>query len=198
MSEGEPILMLRGERVGLGPIRRDLLETYQRWFNDLRVTRTLGVPMMPMTREAESDWLENALASRSDAAFTIYELATMRPIGNTGLHGINYEHGTATFGIVIGEPDAWNQGFGTETTRLVLQYGFDALGLHNIILEVYSNNPGGIRAYERAGFRRIGVRRAARVRGRTRADVILMDAIVDDFEPSEIHSLVLDGPVRDQ
>jgi RimJ/RimL family protein N-acetyltransferase len=39
-------------------------------------------------------------------------------------------------------------------------------------------------AYERAGFRRIGVRRGARIsRGRP-TDVVLMDAIPEDFGAS--------------
>src|SRR3712207_8409157 len=37
-----PILNVTGERVALGPLRRDLLPLYQRWINDWEVTRSLG------------------------------------------------------------------------------------------------------------------------------------------------------------
>jgi hypothetical protein len=33
VSGNEPELVLTGERVGLGPLRRDLAETYSRWVN---------------------------------------------------------------------------------------------------------------------------------------------------------------------
>ncbi|CAN5718934.1 GNAT family protein [soil metagenome] len=197
MPDSEPIKMLRGENVMLGPLRRDLVETYQRWFNDLSVLRTLAAPNLPMTRDAEDAWLDTLLKDRSDAVFTIYVRESGRPIGNTGLHNINHTHGTADFGIVIGEPDAWNQGYGTETTRLLLNYGFDVLGLKNIMLEVYGTNPSGARAYEKAGFRRIGVRRSAMAVGRERTDVTFMDAVPEDIPPSDLHSLLVDGPPRD-
>ena len=55
-----------------------------------------------------------------------------------------------------------------------------------LVLTVHADNIRGIRAYERAGFRRIGTRRNALVAGRLRLDEILMDAIPEDIEPSEL------------
>lgn len=188
----EPLLTIRGEKVGLGPIRKDLAETYARWINDLRVNRTLGVASAPMTIEAEHEWLNSALTSK-EPIFTIYELVTMRPVGNTELHDVDHSSGTASFGLVIGEVDDWGKGYGTEATRLMLNYGFDVLGLHNIDLFVFSHNPGAIRAYERAGFKQIGVRRGARKVGRERYDVVYMDALADEIEPSYLHRLMQSG-----
>lgn len=175
-------LIIRGELIGLGPIRSDLLTTYQRWMNDLNVTRTLGAPSRPMTAEREQAWLDNALLS-SDPNFTIYTLDDMRPIGNTSLFNFSTESATCFFGILIGERDAWGHGYGTETTRLMLRYAFDVLGLRNVMLTAHADNTRGIRAYERAGFRRIGLRRNALLVGRHRIDEILMDAVPEDFEP---------------
>ena len=36
-SSEAPILNLRGEKVALGPLRRDLVPTYLRWINDFEV-----------------------------------------------------------------------------------------------------------------------------------------------------------------
>ena len=191
------ITMLTGERIELGPIRRELIGTYLKWFNDLDVMRTLAVTNLPMTFEAEEQWFATAAANRNEAIFTIYIRETGEPIGNAGLHNIDHEHGTANFGIVIGEKSAWNRGYGTETTRLMLQYGFDILGLENVMLEVHGTNPGAIRAYEKAGFQSIGVRRSAFKLGRERTDIFLMDAIAADFQPSELQFLLRDGPNRD-
>ena len=194
MPNDERVIMLRGELVELGPLRRDLVDTYVRWMNDLDVIRTLGGTRMPMSREMEERWLEGTLASTSDAVFTIYEKSTGRPIGNCDLHAIDARRGTAEYGIVIGEKDAWGKGYGTEATRLMLAYGFDVLGLQNIMLRVYANNPAGVRAYERAGFRKVGVLRNAMPLGRTRIDEIYMDAIPDDFPPSDLQTLLEHGP----
>jgi RimJ/RimL family protein N-acetyltransferase len=56
-------------------------------------------------------------------------------------------------------------GYGTEATRLTLEYGFCLLGLHNIMLSVSSANTAAIRAYKRAGFQVIGARREYRREG---------------------------------
>lgn len=193
MNDHAPIIFLRGNRIGMGPLRRDLLTTYQRWLNTLQVTRTLMVGSRPMTEEAERAWMDSALTSSTDAVFTMYELTTMRPIGNVGLHNIDHLNGTADFGIFIGEPEIWGKGYGTEATRLMLAYGFDVLGLHNIMLKVFTHNPAAMRAYERAGFKRVGVRRGAVKVGRDRYDEVFMDATGDDFEPSPFHFLMQDG-----
>ena len=179
----QPILNITGENVALGPVRRDLLPLYQRWINDFEVTRTLGARLRPMTWEAEEAWYEQS-SKGDDAHFTIYERATMRPIGNTGLHDIDHLHRTAEFGILIGEKECWGKGYGTETTRLMLDYGFNALGLHNIMLTAFSFNERGLRAYTRAGFREIGRRREAfRLAGRA-YDVVYMDCLATEFDAS--------------
>lgn len=179
----EVTLYIRGERVGLGTLRADLLTTYQRWMNDLHATRTLGQPDRPMTTEREKAWLDGALAS-DEPSFTIYTLDDLRPIGNTGLWNVDTANRTSFFGILIGERDAWGHGYGTETTRLMLHYAFDVLGLQNVTLTVHADNQRGIRAYGRAGFRHAGVRRNAIQVGRRRIDEIMMDAVPGDIEPS--------------
>ena len=139
-----PILNVEGSLVALGPLRRDLLPTYQRWINDLGTMRTLGLAPLPMTSEKERDWYDRQSKAENDVPFTIYERETLRPIGNTGLHGVDYRNRSATFGILIGEPDCRGKGYGTETTRLMLDYAFTALGLHNVMLTVFEFNPAGM------------------------------------------------------
>src|SRR5213594_1853677 len=80
-------------------------------------------------------------------------------VGNLGLHKIDRVHRKAEVGIVIGEPSFWSQGYGTEAMRVVLRYGFDALGLNKISLDVLEYNTRALRTYERLGFQREGVHR---------------------------------------
>ena len=184
-------LLVRGERVGLGPARRDLVPHFQHWLNDLRVTRTLNWSFRPLTEEAAAAWLEDVFSLEGKQyLFVIYDLTTLRPLGCFGLHGIDHQHGTANFAIILGEPDTWGKGYGTEATQLMLAYAFDVLGLYNVQLAVYANNSGAIRAYEHAGFKRIGARRGAHRLGRRRFDEVYMDAVADDFPPSHLHALL--------
>lgn len=192
MDASEPIVNIVGEKVALGPRRRDLLPLYLKWMNDFEVTRGLGAATRPLTWEAEESWYERASTDRSgdDVGFTVYERSNMRPIGNAGLHRIDHANRTAEFGIVIGEKDCWGKGFGTEVTQLMLDYGFTVLGLHHIMLRVYDFNERAIRAYIRAGFRIAGrLREAHRFGGHTH-DVVLMDCLATEFQSPVLHRLL--------
>ena len=161
MSDGEgqpPVINLIGERVALGPLRADLAPLYQRWLNDFAVMRTRGRPPGPVTLEAQQSEYERLATDETRRFFTIYERAGWRPIGDAGLHGIDLRHRAAFFAITIGEAEYRGRGYGTEATRLVLDYAFTALGLQSVQLEVNEYNLAGLHAYRRAGFREVGRR----------------------------------------
>jgi RimJ/RimL family protein N-acetyltransferase len=88
----------------------------------------------------------------------------------------------AEFGIFIGEKEFWNQGLGTEATRLVLKHGFEDLNLHSIYLNVYSTNPRAKKAYEAAGFVQEGVQREAVFKNGRFIDLILMSILQSEWK----------------
>jgi RimJ/RimL family protein N-acetyltransferase len=192
-TTAEPIVNIVGDKVALGPRRRDLLPLYLKWINDFEVVRNLGIALRPMTWEDEEAWYERTSKNESSVNFTVYECATLRPIGNTGLFSIDHVNRTAEFGILIGEKDCWGKGYGTETTSLVLDYGFTALGLHNIMLRVMSYNQRGIRAYTRVGFKEIGRLRQAKRLGDRAYDVVLMDCLATEFSGTAVRRLLPGG-----
>ena len=158
-----------------------------RWYDNLHMLRSLGDIPQPLTPAQKEQWYENAnKASGSNITFTIYECDTQRPIGITGLYGADFRNRTAEFAITIAEPDARGQGFGTEATRLMLDYAFTALGLHNVMLRVFSFNVAGIRTYTKAGFKEFGRRRECYVMGGTTWDVIYMECLASEWGPSPL------------
>jgi len=186
MGSEQPELIVVGRRVGLGPLRRDLAGTYARWVNQIDVRRGLD-HLGISTPESEEKWVDDSNKAGAEREpktieFTIYDRTDAAPVGTAGLIGIEHVHGRAGFGIAIGERRG--QGLGTEATRLVLDYGFHVLHLRNVLLEVLDWNVAGLKAYERAGFRRIGVRRRAVLSRGRRTDVVLMDAVPEDFGAS--------------
>ena len=189
-GERQPIINIAGEKVALGPLRRDLIPLYLRWINDFEVVRFLGAAARPTSLEAEEDWYSRISKAENQAVFTVYEKSELRPIGTTRLGEINHAHRTAGFGIMIGEKDRWGKGYGTEVTRLILEYGFTCLGLHNIFLWVFATNDRGIRAYRRAGFRMAGrLRQGLRLGGQA-YDHILMDCLATEFQGGALSHLL--------
>jgi RimJ/RimL family protein N-acetyltransferase len=174
--------------VALGPLRPDLAALYARWWNDPEVRRGLN-DMSVASPQSQAKWVEENLEKSAQDApeaveFTIYDQSDGAPVGTAGILGINHAHGCAGFGIAIGERRG--TGLGTEATRLVLDFAFGVLLLRNVMLEVLGTNAAGIAPYERAGFRRIGVRRGARISRGEPTDLVLMDAIPADFGRSDL------------
>jgi diamine N-acetyltransferase len=178
--------LIEGERVALGPLRRDLAETYARWLNrpDVRVGLShLGI----LERTTEEAWLDEALKRNAEhvpraASFTIHDRRDGAAVGTCALMDVDHHHLRARFGILLGERRG--EGLGTEATRLTLDWAFNVLSLRNVLLEVMPWNGGAIRAYEKAGFRLVGRRRDAILMHGRRWDEIYMDAVADEFEGS--------------
>lgn len=188
----EPTVTILGERVVLGPEREELLPTVGRWLNDFTLRRTQGGAALPYTAEAMA-----ALHAEGDdggrrALFIIYRRTDWRPLGFTAWQEIDPRNRTAEFVIGIGEADCRGQGYGTEVTRLMLDYAFTTLGLHSVMLTVYATNPAGLRAYTRAGFREFGRRRQAHMQGGRLWDIIYMDCLASEF--TSLHPAAIVAP----
>jgi RimJ/RimL family protein N-acetyltransferase len=186
MDDHEPDFIVVGEKVALGPLRRDLAADYARWMNQLEVRRGLDHRGIS-TPQTQEKWVEENIersAERHPRAveFTVYDCSDSTAVGTAGLLDIAHANGTAEFAIAIGERRG--QGLGTEATRLVLDFAFHVLQLRNVLLETLEWNVAGLTAYERAGFRRVGVRRGAVMsRGRP-TDLVIMDAVPEDVDAS--------------
>jgi diamine N-acetyltransferase len=176
-----PIHNIVGKAVALGPLRRDLLPLYLEWFNDFAALRNLDDAPRPRTLEAREQWYEQRTTDERAAWFTIYATDGWQPLGTTAWGAIDYRNRTAEYFVYIGAHGNRGKGYGTEATRLMLDYAFTALGLHNVMLAVVAFNLAAIRAYEKAGFREIGRRREAWWMGGKLWDVIYMDCLATEF-----------------
>lgn len=193
MSEDSaPVINIEGDSVALGPLQRGLIPIYQAWNNSIATSRTLGLSW-PTTLEQETAIYDQRVADPRAVYFTVYERHTRRPIGIAYLYEIEMRHARASFGISIGESADRGSGYGTEATRLLLDYAFTAYGLENVMLTVLSFNKAGIRAYEKAGFRIFGRRRKCSRAGSRLFDLIHMECLAGEFQ-SPLLSEHLDEP----
>ena len=165
--------MLRGNFVTLRQLTISDLEHFTRWHSNEEVTRFLG--MKPLSNESARNLLESYLDDRNGIYFGILVKDEGKLIGYTYLSNILTSHKVAReLGIVIGNPMYWNQGYGTEASRLIIDYGFNVLGLHRIELFVLDFNKRARRVYEKLGFVVEGTQRKARWVNNEWQDVIMM------------------------
>src|SRR4030095_11245346 len=152
------------------------------WFNDPEVIRYLNTGSRPNLGGQSRAFFAQALRSPADVVFAIIERESKRHIGNTALHKIDPLRRSAVFGIVIGVPSCWGQGYGTEAPRLVVDYAFRRLNLHRIELEVAASHAIARRAYERVGFLTEGTRRDAMFVDGHHADALVMAILRPEWE----------------
>jgi RimJ/RimL family protein N-acetyltransferase len=167
-----------GKKCYLSPIDVNDVEKFTEWLNDLEVTEYLLLYPQIISLSNEKEFLEKLSKEHN---YSIIDIETNELIGNCGLVGINHLNQTCECGIFIGNKNFWNKGYGTEALTLLLDYGFKALNLHNIFLSVYSFNERAIKCYEKIGFKIIGKRREAILRGKERHDMIFMDILYNEF-----------------
>ena len=170
-----------GDKCYLSPINLEDAEQYTEWLNDLEVSKNLVVSSQSIGLDKEKMILEDMI-KRGNQIFAIIDIKTDKLIGNCSLFTIEHEHRKAEFGIFIGDKSYWGKGFGTEATELILDYGFNILNLHNILLKVYNFNKKAIHCYEKAGFHYIGKRRESIIIGGRKYDEIYMDILSNEFK----------------
>ena len=177
---------LVGEHIYLSPIRVEDVEKYTGWMNDFETTDYTGRSSQIYTVENERKWLEGSIEDKSNQIFGIVDLENDKLIGNCGIYKIDSKNRTATLGIFIGDKEERNKGYGTETIKLLLDYGFNYLNLHEIQLDVMSFNERAIRCYEKAGFKQYGRRRESEYVNGKYYDRISMDILKSEFKESYI------------
>lgn len=181
-TSDDPIITIQGEHISLGPVDRSMLPDFQRWINSLDIQIRLGMGLPgPFTLDEQERWFDSIVASSTSRTFAIREAETLRTVGTASIQGIDWRNGSGVFGIMIGDPEARGHGFGTETTRLMLDYAFTVLGLHSVSLTVAEFNVAGRRAYEKAGFREAGRLRDHWLAAGRRWDQITMDCLASEF-----------------
>jgi Acetyltransferases, including N-acetylases of ribosomal proteins len=179
------ILMLYGTRIRLRGDERNDLPKFVEWLNDPEVRRYLSMSL-PISQATEENWYEGMLKrppEEQPLGIEIKENEGWELIGNCGFFDINWRRRSAEVGLFIGEKSCWNKGYGTEVMRLLLRHGFETLNLNRIFLHVDTDNLGGIRAYEKAGFIHEARLRQTDFREGKYCDDLIMSVLRSEWNP---------------
>ena len=169
---------LIGKKCYLSPMNVNDVEKYTEWLNDMEVLGYLSLYPDIISFENEKEILTKLSKEHN---YSIINLETNELIGNCGFANIDYINQTTEIGIFIGNKTFWNKGYGTEAISLLIDYGFKALNLHNIMLRVFENNISAVKCYEKVGFKRIGIRRESLNRDLMKQNIVYMDILKEDF-----------------
>jgi ribosomal-protein-alanine N-acetyltransferase len=171
-----------GPRLYFRPIEREDAPQLAVFVNDPVVRRTLLLHR-PLNVAQEYGFVESLERDEHQVVFGIARHESPELIGVTNLFDLDFRSRRAEFGLFIGERALWGQGYGTEATRMMLDYGFGTLNLSRVWLQVFAHHAAGLRTYEKAGFRREGVLREQHYTEGRPVDAVVMGILRPEWTP---------------
>ena len=169
------MVVLQGKRVLLRPGRSEDADRLFQIRNEPEVVRWWGSG--DIEEEISEEFLE------VDDGFVIE--ADGEVLGAIQYHEENdpmYRH--AGIDIFLTE-SRHGQRLGTEAIRVLARYLFEERGHHRLTIDPAADNTVAIRAYERVGFRRVGImRKYERGPHGVWHDGLLMDMLQEEFHPN--------------
>ena len=172
-----------GDKVTLRALEKDDLDSIMEHWNTFETRIGLG-GVIPMSSMMETEFIEsvhNRAKTGKAYIFAIEDNKTGEFLGTCGIESINNISRSAELGIAIHNPANHSKGYGTDTMRCLLKFGFNVLNLHRIELWVMEYNKRAIHVYNNVGFKEVGRKREAHFLQGVYHNIIVMDILEDEF-----------------
>ncbi|MCD6337020.1 MAG: GNAT family N-acetyltransferase [Candidatus Marinimicrobia bacterium] len=172
---------ISGEKIDLCPVSKDYMEILQKGYNDPDVRDAMFM-YFPLTEKDTENKIEAMLKDEKAINLIIVDKETEKPIGHTALVHPDWVSGMVTFYIVLLDKAVWGKGFGSEATKLIVDYGFNMLNLNRIQLHVNAENEAAKAVYKKIGFKYEGTLRQAMYKNNKYHDFWLMSVIAEEYK----------------
>ena len=173
--------MIKGRFVYLRAIKDEDMESIHRSCQDEEFLYMTGT-RKSFTLDEITDKYKQFSDDPSRYDFAICLLGNHQLIGDLAILEIDLDNKKAGFRISLHSRNTVNKGYGTEATQLAQKFTFEELKLNRLELEVFSHNIRGIKAYEKAGFKKEGTLRQSLYMNDKYADEVLMGMLQEDYQ----------------
>ena len=173
--------MIKGRFVYLRAIKDEDMESIHRSCQDEEFLYMTGT-RKSFTLDEITDKYKQFSDAPSRYDFAICLLDNHQLIGDLAILEIDLDNKKAGFRISLHSRNTVNKGYGTEATQLAQKFTFEELKLNRLELEVFSHNIRGIKAYEKAGFKKEGTLRQSLYMNGKYADEVLMGMLQEDYQ----------------
>lgn len=150
--------MIKGNKVYLTTIEEEDLEQLRYWRN-LPEYRKYFREYREISKTMQKDWFGHIVnGDITTVMFAIRMLADDMLVGCCGLCYINWVHRHSDLSLYIGKDDMYidNEDIAKESCELLLNYGFNELGLNKIWTEIYEFDEKKYNLYKMLGFKEDG------------------------------------------
>ncbi len=117
---------LIGQKCYLSPIDINDFEKYAQWWNDPELVKCLQNNWV-ITAEKQK---ENLISKSKSHHYSIIDNASNDLVGEVCFVDINYVNRCAEISIMIGNKEYQNKGYGKESLKLLIDYGYQSLSLN--------------------------------------------------------------------
>ena len=149
--------MISGSKVILRDKRLADAQDDYTWQTDPALARLDAVPLLATTF---SQYLADYISELRYSSPTRYRFAIEtldgQHIGNCTYYGINEAKGEAELGIMIGNRDYWDKGYGADAITTLLSYIFRRTNFKRIYLKTLDLNHRAQRCFQKCGFTAYG------------------------------------------
>lgn len=168
----------------LRPMQQDDLATVARWFRDVRdlasFDRSARIPLSPEATAKAWDLDAAPAAQAGRCWFTILDNGGT-PAGITGFEAISGINRDAVIALFVDKP-ARRKGLGIRSLGLMLDFGFNQLGLHRVTSYYRADNAGSASVTGQAGFSCEGRMRAAWFAEGRRHDMVVVGLLAQEWQ----------------
>lgn len=161
--------------------KTDIFPFYS-WINDNEVIKySLSLFRKINTEKEIKKWYSELINNKKDITLGIFLDSTNKLIGYAGICDISETNKSGEYYIFIGEKKLWGKGIATKVTEQILKIGFNDYKLNRIMLTVSEPNIGGLKAYEKSGFKIEGRLREASFRDNEFHDKLIMSILKSEW-----------------
>lgn len=154
------MITLKGDNIYLRALEPEDLEFIHTIENDESIWE-ISNTQTPYSRFLIKQYLEHAHKD-------IFEVKQLRlvisnyehlAIGMIDLFDFDFKNKRAGIGILIKEPNDRLKGFGREALKLLIDYSFKHLDLHQLYCNISQENDASIKLFSKQGFKEIGLKK---------------------------------------
>jgi diamine N-acetyltransferase len=172
-------------------LEREDLAALHKWQNDEEIMRLArSFPDHVISKEALQGEFERELKGEDTGrrAYIIEEKSTGKPVGwaTIRIHQFTRRMTGADIGLALGERRAWKKGYGTETSRLLLDEVFLQLNLHRAEWWTFAENLASLKLAVKMGFKEDGRLREAVFFDNKFHDLVVLGILKDEYEKARL------------
>ena len=127
------------------------------WQTDLELAELDALPVLTMPfRQYISDHTAELLYSSATKQQFAVETINGKHIGNCAYYGMDKTKGEAELGIMIGDRDYWDKGYGNDAVNTLINHIFTQTNLNRIHLKTLDWNKRAQKCFQKCGFTPFG------------------------------------------